>query len=165
MISTRIESLEQSARLERLTRWAAKLWAQPVQLIPLLLVMQPCPLNPTQKPVGHERTSANTCAHQGNNLDYLQGQARLTRPARDGSFRIHPSPDPFGRATRPRLPSRNDGIPCVSIIRPRHAGSALGRSVPAQLGSGPGQGLQRVGLPLHPTRTRPVRLRIRHLLA
>ena len=102
VISTRIESIEQSARLKSLTRWAAglapELRARPVWPTPLLLVTRPCPLDPTQRPGGHWRMYANIRAHQGHKLDYLQGQGRLMRPPRDGSFRIHPSLGTSGRA-------------------------------------------------------------------
>ena len=95
VISTHIESIEQSARLQSLTRWAVgpapELWARPVWPAPLLLVTRPCPLDPTQRLVGHWRMYADIRAHQGHNLDYLQGQGRLMRPPRDGSLRIHPS--------------------------------------------------------------------------
>ena len=48
----------------------------------------------------HWKVSYIACAHQGCRLDYLQGQVRLTRPPRDGSLRIHPSPGPSGGTDR-----------------------------------------------------------------
>ncbi len=101
--------------------------------------------------------NAPACAHQGHKLDYLQGPGRLTRPPRDGSFRIHPSPDTFGRAHETMCEAYSqsqvlagclppDGSPSFSILRPRNTGSIpLGRLVPAQLGSGSGPGPRVLG--------------------
>jgi len=55
-------------------------------------------LHPTA--LWHWKVSCIACAHQGYRLDYLQGQGRLTRPPRDGSLRIHPSPGPSGGTDR-----------------------------------------------------------------
>ena len=52
---------------------------------------------PPQLLTGHWKVSCVAGARQGQRLDYLQGQGRLTRPPRDGSLRIHPSPGPSGR--------------------------------------------------------------------
>jgi hypothetical protein len=90
VISTHIETIEQSAGLKSLTRWVAglapELRARPV-LPPLLLVTRPCPFDPPQRPKhpgGHWSIMmmslyADICTHQAHKLDYMQGQGRLMR--------------------------------------------------------------------------------------